>query len=116
MLTVNGAALPAPSAMKVSLFNVVTQAARTASGCAVVDRIGVKRKLELKWTHLNAAGMQSLLAATGSDTFFSAVYPDPATGAARTMQCYCEERKAGVLRMDGGSPVWTNIELTLVER
>lgn len=116
MLTVNGANLPAPSAMKVSIFNVGAQAGRTASGRAVVDRVGVKRKIELKWAHLGASDMQSLLAAIGSDTFFSAVYPDPATGAARTMQCYCEEKKTGILRMADGAPVWIDAELTLIER
>ena len=116
MLTVNGASLPAPSAMKISIFNVGAQSARTASGLAVVDRIGVKRKIEMKWAHLSATDMQTLLTAVGAGAFMSATYPDPATGAARTMQCYCEERKTGMLRMKDGVPVWTDAELTLIER
>ena len=116
MLTMNGAQISAPSAMKISIFNVAAQAGRTASGCAVIDRIGVKRRLELKWAHLNATSLQTLLTAVGSDGFFNVTYPDPATGAARTMSCSCEERAAGVLRMIDGSPVWTDVALTLIER
>ena len=60
--------------------------------------------------------VRSLLTAVGSDAFFSVTYPDPATGAARTMQCCCEERKTGILRMADGAPVWVDAGFTLIER
>lgn len=116
MLKVNGADLPAPSAMKVSIFDVSAKAERTASGRAVIDRIAEKRKVELKWAYLTGNQLNGLLTAVGTGAFFSLTYPDPATGAARTMTCACKEREMGVLMMVDGEPVWKNVEMTLEER
>ena len=116
MLTMGGANLPAPSALKISLIDVSAQADRTASGLAVIDRIADKRRIHLKWALMTAAQMQSLLTASGSGAFFSVTYPDPVTAASRTATVFAESRAAGILRMIDGSPVWTDVEITLTER
>jgi len=114
MLKLNGADFPAPSAMKVAVFDVSSGVNRNAAGGAVMDCIAVKRRLELKWAYLPGADMAKLL--DGVNGFFRAEYPDPATGTMRAMDCYCSERVTGVLRMDGGTPVWTDVEMTWTER
>lgn len=114
MLTVNGAAAPAPSAMKVTVFDVSSGASRNAAGNAVMDRSAVKRRLELAWPHLGSDELAALLQAT--DGFFEVAYPDPESGGVRSMQCYCSDRSAEIMRMSGGTPVWTGVKMIWTER
>lgn len=116
VLKVNGAEMPAPSSMKINIFDVSAAADRSASGRMIIDRVGTKRKLELRWSHLTVDQLSALLTAVGEKTFFTAAYPDPQTGAERSMTCYCGDRAAGVLRMDDGKPVWTDVEMNWIER
>lgn len=116
MLKINGVEMPAPSAMKVQIFDVSATADRSASGRMIIDRVGTKRKLELSWAHLTGAQLASLLSAVNQKTFFTAAYPDPQTGGVRAMVCYCGDRTTGVLRMEDGKPVWTDIEMNWIER
>ena len=116
VIRINGAAMPTPSTMKVNIFDVSATADRSASGKMIIDRVGTKRKLELTWAHLTADELSRLLSAVGEETFFTAAYPDPQTGGVRTMSCYCGDRATGVLRMENGSPVWTDVEMNWIER
>lgn len=114
VLVVNGAAMATPSELKVELMDVGSDGQRSASGSLVVDRVAVKRRLRLKWPLLGTAEMGALLGAVGG-SFFTVTCPDPEQGT-RTMTCRCGERAAGVLRMLGGEPVWTDIEMVWEER
>ena len=116
ILLVNGVEVASPSEMRVSVYDVASAADRNAKGDVVIDRVAVKRKLELKWAHLSAAQMSALLAAVGDEAFFQATYPDPATGAARMMTCYAGERAAAVLRVEDGQPVWKDLTMEWIER
>lgn len=116
MLTVNGTAAPAPAAMKVTVFDVTNGAGRNAAGGAILDRVGVKRRLDLRWARLEGAELKALLQAVGGARFFTAAYPDPESGAQREMECSCGDRCAGVLRMEGGKPVWVDVEMCWTER
>lgn len=114
MLMVNGTAVPAPSGMQVAVFDVSSGEVRNAAGNAVIDRTAVKRRLELRWAHIGGDALAALLNEIGG--LFEAVYPDPMTGQARAMQCYCSERIAGILRMGDAGPVWTDVKMTWTER
>lgn len=114
MLTVNGAAMPAPSTMKVTVFDVSSGEKRSAAGCAVMDRIAVKRRLELRWAHMTAAQLSALLQAL--DGYFEVTYPDPQDGAIRSATCYCSDRSAEMLRMEGREPLWIEVKMTWTER
>ena len=116
ILKVNGADMPAPTSLKINIFDVSASADRSASGRAVIDRVGTKRKLEMTWAHLSPEDLSRLLTAVGEDVFFTAEYPDPQTGGMRSMSCYCGDRATGVLRMEGGAPVWTDVEMNWIER
>lgn len=116
MLTVNGWEAPAPASMKVTVFDVTSGAGRNAAGGTVIDRVGVKRRIDLKWARMSGDALAALLQAVSAGRFFDVVYPDPETGAAREMSCSCGERAVGVLRMEGGAPVWTGVEMTWTER
>lgn len=115
MLTINSLAMPAPSALKAAVFDVSSGAERNAAGEAVVDRVAAKRRLELTWNHLSGDELAVLLGAVGAEAFFTASYPDP-LGGVRSASFYCGDRVMGVLRMENGEPVWTNVEMTWIEK
>jgi len=114
MIRIDGVEMPSPSGLKVEIFDVGVQDERSASGLLVADRVAVKRRLTLEWAHLSPDDLAALLKLTGG-AFFTAAYPDPELGA-HTIVCRCGARRAGVLRMDGGVPVWTGVSMEWVER
>lgn len=115
MLMVGGEGIPSPSELKVTIFDVGSEEVRSASGALVVDRVGRKRRLSLRWAHLTPAQMGRLLRLTGA-AFFQAEYPDPETMGQRSMICRCAQSDAGVLRMLSGEPVWTDVEMEWLEK
>lgn len=115
VLTVGGASVPAPSELKVVLFEVGSGDVRSASGTLVKDVTAVKRRLNLRWAHLTPVELGNLLSAV-SGAFFQAEYPDPVTMAARTAVFRSGESAAGVLRMVDGAPVWTDVSMEWIER
>ena len=115
MLSVNGRDMPAPSKMKVTIFDVSSEARRSASGLSLMDRVAEKRRLDLSWAHLSGDELAYLLENV-SGGFFEVRYPDPHTGGARSMSCSCSDRVMGVLRMEGGQPLWTNVEMHWIEK
>ena len=116
MLKINGLAMPAPSAMKVKLFDLSSGAERNAAGETVMDRVAVKRKLELSWSHLREDELAVLLGAVGAEAFFTAEYPDPLGEGMRSAVFCCGDRCAGVLRREGGTPIWTDVEMSWTEK
>ena len=114
VLTVGGAEVKAPSEMKVTVFEVGSGDVRSASGALVRDVVAVKRRLSLRWAHLTPAELGALLGRVSGD-FFEAGYPDPELGL-RTAQFRCGDISAGVLRMDGDAPVWTDAAMEWIER
>lgn len=114
MLIVNGVNMPAPSGMSAVLTDVGANIIRSASGKAVMDRRVAKRRLDLTWAHLSGAELALLLQETQG--FFTVRYPDPMAGTERTMQCCCGEKTTGVLRMQDGAPVWTDVKMSWTER
>lgn len=114
VLTVNGAAVKSPSALKVSVFEVGSGQQRSASGALVVDCVALKRRLELNWAHMTPGELGELLGAV-SGGGFSAEYPDPMLGV-RTADFRCGEAVAGVLRIADGAPVWTDVSMEWLEK
>lgn len=115
MLTLNGAALPDPSALSVELQDALLSARRTLSGAASVSRAAVKRRVRCYWAHMpaGAAGRHALALAGSAVATLS--YPDPLTGQSRAMQAYCGERSVGLARQSGGETVWTGVEIIFME-
>ena len=116
MLMVNGAAVPAPSEIKVEIENISSGIRRSASGYAMLDRMGKKRVLMLRWAGMSAAELADLMERVGAGGFFEACYPDPESGNMRTMTCCAGDRSTGMLRMENGVPIWKNVEMKWTER
>ena len=91
---------------------------RTASGKIVrtVVRGGDNnvRKLQLEWSLLNWAEGAALLNAVKT-TYVYCKYPDPQTGALRTMKCYVGDRTSEMRRYENGEARWTSIAFNLTE-
>ena len=116
MLTVNDRAVPAPSSLSLDIEDVGAGVSRSASGLALTDRVGIKRRLYLKWAQLSLSELAALLFDTHDTAFFTVRYPDPLSGGMRDMDCFCEKRTLGLLRMDGDVPLWTNVEMEWAEK
>ena len=115
MLKINGNDAPSPSALRVAVEDVSPGVERAASGDAVRDYTGTRRRLKLRWAHLTGAQLAALLAAVDA-AFFDVTCPDPASNAAAVLRCWCASRSMGGQRMQGGAPVWTDVEMEWIER
>ena len=73
MLTLNGAALPDPSALSVELQDALLSARRTLSGAASVSRAAVKRRVRCYWAHMPAAQLAAMLSALAGSAVVTAV-------------------------------------------
>lgn len=114
MIKINGTAIPTPSEFKITIKDSAA-AERSASGMAIMDFSGSKRTLKLKWAHLYGEPLASLLQLVEGN-FFAVEFPDPVTGGMATANFWCGGRTAGVLRVDEGIPVWTDIEMEWSEQ
>ena len=115
MLSINGSAMPSPGAMQVAIEDVSGAVERTASGSAVRDFVGTRRRLKLRWGGLSAKALAVLLRAVDGG-FFEASFPDPVSGRQAEATCWCAARSMGVLRVQDGEPVWTDVEMEWIER
>lgn len=72
------------------------------------------RKLQLEWRLLTQAEGAALLNAV-KEKYIYCQYPDPQTGAVRTMQCYVGDRTSELRRFRNGEAYWTRISFNLTE-
>jgi len=115
MIKVNGVTIKTPSKFTVGLYDVSKTADRNAQGTILIDRVAVKRKLEMEWPAMSNSEMSTLLSAVTS-LFFDVNYPDPQTGAAKTISCYVGDRTAPMYRVIGGVPMWEGLKMNFIER
>lgn len=101
--------------MLVGIYDVSSAADRNAQGTIVIDRVAVKRKLEMEWGALTNAQISTLLSAVTS-VFFNVTYPDPQTGANKTISCYVGDRTAPVYREISGVPLWEGLKMNFIEQ
>lgn len=115
MLKVNGTTIKTPQKMSIGIYDVSKNADRNAEGTIMIDRVAVKRKVECEWGALTNAEMSALLSACTA-VFFSVTYPDPMTGAAKTITCYVGDRTAPVYREISGVPLWEGLKMNFIEQ
>lgn len=115
MISVNGQKLKTPKKMSVGIYDVSKNADRNAQGTILIDRVAVKRKIEMEWGHLTNAEMASILSAV-QDVFFSVTYPDPLTGTSNTITCYAGDRTAPIYQVINGTVRWDGLKMNFIER
>lgn len=115
MINVNGTAIKTPKKLSVGIYDVSKNADRNAEGTILIDRVAVKRKLEMEWGPLTNAQISALLSAVTS-VFFNVTYPDPQTGVNKTITCYVGDRTAPMLMYQNGVPMWEGLKMNFIEQ
>lgn len=116
ILQVNGADIPAPSSLQVTVSDQDLNSDTDANGNLHRNRITVKRKVSCQWGPLSWADTSKLLTAI-KDVFFDVTYPDPQTGQFETKQMYVGDRTIPVLILNNdGSIEWGNLSADFVEK
>ena len=116
MLWIDGVKMPSPSELTVSIEERGDDSECNVLGERVVDRLAVKRVIELSWAMLSAEEMALLFDAATEAVFFTAKFPDPITGAQSEAVCRAVGRSARLFRMDGGAARWTDVSMKWEER
>ena len=114
VLYLNSAYVKTPQKLSVGIYDVSSMADRNAAGEILIDRVATKRKIECEWGALTNAEISTILALVTS-VFFTVKYPDPQTGAEKTITCYVGDRTAPIYRVSG-TPVWEGLKMNLIEK
>lgn len=114
LLTINGAAIPAPSEYTLGIQDI-SKAERNANGEMIIERIATKRKLDLKWNYLSAADLSTILNAV-ADVFFTVQYFDSKDNANKSGTFYCGDRKCGMIDFKNSVPRWKDVTFNLIEK
>ena len=115
MISVNGSPIATPQKCSVGIYDVSKTADRNAQGDILIDRVAVKRKLEMEWGALSNSAISAILSAV-TDVFFTVTYPDPLTGASKTITCYVGDRTAPMLKYTSGTPYWEGLRMNFIEK
>ena len=114
MIEINDTSIKTPQRCTVGIEDVGSKS-RNALGETLLDRIAVKRKIEMEWGPLSNAECAAVLTAI-SPTFFRVDYPDPEEGIEKTIVCFAEKKSAPMLKYSGSTPYWEGLKVTLSER
>ena len=115
MISVNGSPIATPQRCSVGVYDVSKTADRNAQGDILIDRVAVKRKLEMEWGALSNSAISAILSAVTS-VFFTVTYPDPQTGSSKTITCYVGDRTAPMLKYTSGTPYWEGLRMNFIEK
>ena len=117
-IRVNGVDLPYPKRGVKPIVTTIVNAGRNANGVVVGQRIGRDQyKIDtLEWPWLTAAQWSQILSLI-SGFYFNVTFPDPVTGAARTVRMYCGDRSAEPYWVDGnGDPThYRNCKVNFID-
>ena len=81
---INGIAIASPTEINISLESL-DRAERTMDGTMVVDIIGEKRKVDVRWEYLSKEDMSKLSTAIKNSRFATIAFHDKETGGIVTM-------------------------------
>ena len=108
--------MPSPAKFNVNIEDRGDDSALNVLGQRVVDRLAVKRVMDVTWPYLTGEHAAALMAAVTEGVFFTVVYPDPMDGGLRETQCRALERSAKLFRLADGSAIWTDVAMKWEER
>lgn len=115
MLEIDGVALPIPNSFAPGYSDVDSEdSGRNLEATMIRDVIAKKRKLEIEYSRLTAAEIQTVLRAT-APKYFRITYPDPELGHPNTIEAYCANKPVSLLRVRNGKKYWS-VNLSITER
>lgn len=114
MIKINSEVIKTPQRCTIGVQNI-SYSDRNAYGDMLIDRVAVKRKIEMDWGALSNSDCSTILTAV-ADVFFRVDYPDPESGAEDVIVCYADKKTAPMLKYTGTTPYWEGLSLTLIER
>lgn len=114
MIKVNGVALPTPSSLTVSVFDIYDSTDRDSTGTIHLDYIATKHKLECTWNFLTQEQMTNLLD-TIKDVSFSLEYTEPQDGTLKTIDVYKGDRTIPVLDFLDGKARYKDFKVNFIE-
>lgn len=115
MININGTPVKTPQRCAIGITEISSGEIRNALGDALIDRVAVKRRLDLEWGALSNAECSAILSAV-KPIFFRVEYPDPEEGIDKTIVCHVTDRESPMLMYQGGVPYWEGLRMTLLER
>ena len=113
--------VPDPYEMTVAIqdLDLETGAGRSQTGTMFRDRVAVKRKVSCKWRPMYGNQMEILLNLM-TDVFFELRYPDPQTGALKSITVYVGDRTMPVYTMYKGTTkskiLYNGLEANFIEK
>lgn len=116
MLKINGVVVRSPREFEVEISDIDGgRQERNARGSYVLDRIAVKRKLDVTWTMLSQTEMSAILTQI-LNVSFTIEYPDPALGV--TTKTFVTKKRSSPksLIMKGAEVMWDELSCTFEER
>jgi|LSQX01.1.fsa_nt_gb hypothetical protein len=115
MININGTPVKTPQVCTIGIEEISSGEVRNALGDALIDRVAVKRRLDMEWGALSNAECSAILSAVKS-IFFRVEYPDPEDGVEKLIICHVTDRESPMLRYTNGVPYWEGLRMTLMER
>lgn len=113
MVWLNGIALPAPSELRVGVFDI-TRASRAASGLMQMEFIARKRTVTIEYALLSAVDLAAILDNLHSRIFHTLRYVD--AGTERTITVYHGDRPYAAFHTIGGVRWWKDVRIPLIEQ
>lgn len=113
MVWLNGIALPAPSELRVGVFDI-TRAGRTASGLMQMEFIARKRTITLEYVLISNSELAAILDNLHSRVFHTLRYTD--AGMERTITVYHGDRPYAAFHTIGGVRWWKDVQIPLIEQ
>lgn len=115
MISINGTPVKTPQRCSVGLDEITSGDVRNALGDMLIDRVAVKRRIEVEWGALSNAECSAILTAVKA-IFFRVEYPDPEEGIDKTIVCSVANRVSPMYVYTNGVPYWEGLSMTLLER
>lgn len=110
--------LPNPNGMEVAIQDIDSASTgRSTTGLMFRDRVATKRKLNCTFPPLYSSDMALTLQAI-QDQFFTLTYPDPMTGASKTITAYVGDRTTPAYHINyaTGVVLYESLSANFVER
>lgn len=113
LLTIGGVVMPTPTELSLGYMDI-SKAERNAKGNMIIERINTKRKLEIRYSYITAADLETLLKAV-SPTTFSVTFLNGQTNSFQTGTFYCGDRNVSFIDYIDGVPRYKDFTFNVIE-